>query len=212
MFLLLSSVATVFAAHVDCAVPTIGHMIELGNHGCLLDPFSLQSWYFGGHNIEDLEVAPNDTLTVIFGYTYETGTDRLSLLSATLMSTDTDTVPYGAELRSDVCVGSAFTGSTCSAVLWSLTSSATGMDPFLFHMFTADPVGGVLGFRHILKLPSGPDGHEYRLNTSGVIERVAVPEPASIGTSCLALLGTLTARWRRRWCCRQSGRTNSSGK
>lgn len=108
--LFLASAATLLGAHLDCAfIPTVGDLIALQDHGCRLDspatgfvqrdfsysaefasgavepdPFSLSSRYFGGHVIENLNVPAGDILSVTFSYTFETGTDLLSLLSARL--------------------------------------------------------------------------------------------------------------------------------
>jgi hypothetical protein len=212
----LSLTVTASAAHVDCAfVPTVGDMVALGSHGCHLDspatgfiqrdflysaqsangnpvpnPFSLGSSYFGGHNISGLRAVAGDTLTVTFDYTYETGTDRLSLLSATIISPET--LPLGTGLTTDICAGSAFGGSTCVGALSTLMSSASGVSKVLGHEFdTLGPLIGVLGFRQVLTLPGGPNGQDYSLKTSGVITRASIPEPLPVTTSSIVLVALL---------------------
>ena len=211
--------AALFAAHIDCAsVPTIGDMIALGDHGCHLDSpatgfiqrdfsyeaastngqpgpdaFSLPSSYFGGHIIRGLVVDPAATLTVTFGYTYDTGTDLLSQLSAAL--TSADLLPLGAQVRSELCIGSGFVGHFCNGTFSTMTSMANGTDSVLSHVFAVGPLSGELGFRQVLTLPGGTDGWDYSLQTSAVIARV--PEPLPIGTVCFGLIGMLIIPRRR---------------
>jgi hypothetical protein len=216
------SAVTASAARVDCAsVPTVGDMVALGSEGCRLDspaaafiqrdfvysaestngnpvpnPFSLPSAYFGGHIISGLRAAAGDTLIVRFTYTYETGTDLLSMPSAAV--TSPDPLPAGTTLTTELCRGSAFVNDACSGALSMLSSAATGVSQLLHHtLASVGTVGGVLGFRQVLTLPGGSDGQEFALQTSGVIARTAVPEPLPLATSAVALVALLVMGHRR---------------
>jgi hypothetical protein len=196
-----------------CVTTTLDNYIALGAGGCQLDTFTLTNFSYSfvsgtvsipdsditvtpstasdmvglTFSSPDFSVSGSDSAVYLLGYTYDPGDIRSleDILNAT-----TPVFPGFAQVTTEDCENSAFSGMTCPNTTDTITVSDNGItlnSPATVSF--ASPFIQTLGVLDTIEL----DANGASSQISGFGSQLGVPEPSALGP-CVLLVGLLFRR------------------
>jgi hypothetical protein len=123
-------------------------------------------------------VSSGQTAVYLLAYTWDPGPVR----SLEEVMNDPPVPPGSSTILTDICIGAAFVGATCSGTPASVTVSDPGL--MSNSVSFTPPISGIIGIRHTITLDASTGGSADITNFTST---VVIPEPGTFAGGLFAL-------------------------